>query len=152
MKNVILLIILMTYSSLPSAHEDSFKLIINGKEIRITTSDLEKMPLSEIKTSTNFTPLSIFTGVKFRELVKKYNIVAGQIRAFAWDDYSYTMPVAELLEYDVILAYKKDGNYIDLSELGPYAVIYPRDSHSELETLDVNAKTVWQVKTLETVK
>lgn len=56
------------------------------------------------------------------------------------------------MKYNVILAYKKDGDYIDISELGPYAVIYPSESYPELKTLDVNAKTVWQIKTIESLE
>jgi len=152
MLNKIFFFITMIFSSLCLANDHSFKLIINGKETRITTADLEKILSLEIRTSTNFTPSSVFTGVSFKELAKNYPIGLGRIRAFAWDDYSYTMPIPELLKYNAILAYKKDGNYIDISALGPYAIIYPRDSYPELETLEVNAKTVWQIKTLEILK
>lgn len=38
-----------------------------------------------------------------------------------------------------------------MSEMGPYAIIYPRDNYHELKTLEVNAKTVWQVKTIESL-
>ncbi|KOC90172.1 oxidoreductase [Winslowiella iniecta] len=152
MTNAILLAMALAFSTLCLAHENSFRLINNGNEISITTADLEQMPSSEIRTSTNFTPLSVFTGVRFSELAENYAIGSGEIRVFAWDDYSYTMPVAELLQYNVILAYKKNGSYIDISALGPYVIIYPRDDYPELETLDVNAKTVWQIKTLEIIE
>lgn len=152
MRKIILYVIIMIFSSYTLANVDSFKLTDGEKKIIITTSDLELLPAYEIKTSTNFTPLSVFKGASFRDLANKYNIVSGDLRVFAWDDYSYTIPVSELFKYNAILAYKKNGAYMDLSELGPFAIIYPRDSYPGIDMLDVNAKTVWQVKTIEVVK
>lgn len=137
------------FSSLSSAQEDTLILVNKGIETVITTADLERLPSLTLKTTTNFTPQSVFVGVRFSDLLQNYQISSGMIRAFAWDDYSYTLPVAELIKYNVILAYKKDSKYMDISEMGPYAIIYPKDDHSELRTLDVNAKTVWQVKKIE---
>ena len=68
------------------------------------------------------------------------------MRAFAWDDYSYSMPIEEMIKFRVIVAYLRGGKPIDVGELGPFAIIYPRDQYPELNNLDVNAKTVWQVK------
>ncbi|MCT2386549.1 molybdopterin-dependent oxidoreductase [Erwinia pyrifoliae] len=145
----IFFILSILFSSFGLAQEDTLVLINQGTKINITTADLEKLPSLKIKTSTNFTPQSIFTGVKLSDLLKNYHVSSDVIRVFAWDDYSYTLPVAELLKYQVILAYKKNNEYMDMSEMGPYAIIYPRDIYHELKTLEVNAKTVWQVKTIE---
>jgi hypothetical protein len=54
-----------------------------------------------------------------------------------------------MIKYRVIVAYLRGGKPIDVGELGPFAIIYPRDQYPELNNLDVNAKTVWQVKRLE---
>ncbi|WP_168385237.1 oxidoreductase [Erwinia amylovora] len=147
----IFLMLSIFFSNLCSAEEDALVLIHHGTKIYITTADLEKLPSWEIKTSTNFTPQSIFTGVKLSDLLENYHVSSEVIRAFAWDDYSYTLPVAELIKYSVTLAYKKNNEYMDMSEMGPYAIIYPRDNYHELKTLEVNAKTVWQVKTIESL-
>lgn len=137
------------FSGVCLAQGDSLVLVNKGIRVNITTTDLENMPSLEIKTATNFTPESVFTGVRLKDLLEAYHVSSGSIRVFALDDYSYTLPVAELLKYNVILAYKRDNNYIDISEMGPYVVIYPRDKYPELKTLDVNAKTVWQIGTIE---
>ncbi|WP_199639550.1 oxidoreductase [Serratia sp. PAMC26656] len=121
----------------------------DGEKVKITLQALEAMPSSSIKTSTNFTPEAVFTGVEFTSLAKEYGLTGNNVRAFAWDDYSYSMPAAELSKYKVIIAYKKNGELMDVSELGPFAIIYPRDSYPELNNIDVNAKTVWQIKMLE---
>lgn len=150
MKSIINVIIIVFTCFNAFAADNSFYLQKkDGKKITITTQNLESMPVYKISTSTNFTNKSEYSGVKFSTLLEKYGISGTEIRVFAWDDYSYTIPVKELLKYNVIVAYKKNGQYIPISDLGPYAVIYPRDENPELKNLDVNARTVWQMKGME---
>ncbi|MEN4591713.1 molybdopterin-dependent oxidoreductase [Pantoea agglomerans] len=143
---------LIALISAKAAYADSFVLADGSKEINISTEDLQKLPVTSITTATNFTPNSTFEGVTFAELLSKYSITASSLRVYALDDYSYTLPVGELLKYQVILAYRKNGQLIPVSDLGPFAVIYPRDQHQELNKLEVNAKTVWQINRIEVIK
>lgn len=138
--------------SAKAACADTFVLADSEKEIKVTTQDLLKMPANSITTSTNFTPKSTFQGVVIEELLSKYGIKASSLRVYALDDYSYTLPVDELVKYHVILAYRKNAHFMPVSDLGPFAVIYPRDQHPELNKLEVNAKTVWQVSRIEAIK
>lgn len=144
--------VLFALISAKAACADSFVLADGGKEINVSTEDLVKLPVTSITTSTNFTPKATFEGVTFTELLSKYSIRASSLRIYALDDYSYTLPVNELTKYHVILAYRKNGKVIPVSDLGPFGVIYPRDNHPELNKLEVNAKTVWQINRIEVVK
>ncbi|HGJ5890440.1 MAG TPA: molybdopterin-dependent oxidoreductase [Arsenophonus apicola] len=144
-----LLMVLVFISISANSEIDYLYLKKDGETIKITRHDLEKLPSHSIVTSTNFTKKNEFLGVKFKEILNKYKITATTVRAFAYDNYSFTLPVKELLDYEVILAYKKNGDYMELSELGPFVIIYPRDSYPDLDLLSVNAKTVWQIKLLE---
>ncbi|HHK8153083.1 MULTISPECIES: putative pterin-binding protein [Serratia] len=149
-KGLMTLLLLSLFSAPLYAVVDSFYLKpADGEKIKVTRQMLEAMPSHTIKTSTNFTPEEAFTGVEFSELVKAYHLQGKSVRAFAWDDYSYSMPIDEMIKYRVIVAYLRGGKPIDVGELGPFAIIYPRDQYPELNNLDVNAKTVWQVKRLE---
>lgn len=142
-----ILLVFISYSA--NAAIDYLYFKKGGETIKITRHDLEVLPSHTIVTSTNFTKKNDFLGVKFKEILNKYKITATTVRAFAYDNYSFTLPIKELLDYEVILAYKKGGKYMELSDLGPFSIIYPRDSCPELDLLLVNAKTVWQIKTLE---
>ena len=141
----------LSMTSAPVVLADTLQLVFGKTTKTITTEDLSHLALSTIKTSTNFTPEAKFEGVTFTTLLKSYGVQASQLRIFALDDYSYTLPVAELDKYGVILAYKKNGKQIPVSDLGPFAVIYPRDQHPELNNLEVNARTVWQINRIEAV-
>lgn len=121
---------------------------ISGEKIKVSTSDLESLNPSLVKTETIYTGDEEFTGVLFSDLFKKYNITGKYVRAFAWDDYSYSMSLGELENCRVIIAYKQNGEYLTIENLGPFAIIYPKDACHDLNKLDVNAKTVMQVKSL----
>lgn len=144
--------VLLALISVKAAYADSFVLVNDSKEINVSTEDLLKLPVTSIATSTNFTPKATFEGVTFKELLSKYSITASSLRVYALDDYSYTLPVGELEKYHVILAYRKNDKVIPVSDLGPFAVIYPRDQNPELNKLEVNAKTVWQINRIEAIK
>jgi hypothetical protein len=145
-----ILIIMMITSLNVCADIDSFVIKNkNGDEINVTRNDMETLPNYKITTSTNFTPRGDFIGVKFQDLMKYYKLSGGKIRVFALDDYSFTININEMIRYNVIVAYKMNGEYMKVSELGPFAIIYPIDQFPELESLSVNAKTVWQIKFLE---
>lgn len=120
-----------------------------GEKVKVKIRDLETLSSKSVKTETIYTGEEIFTGVLIKEIFKKYKIKGNYVRAFAWDDYSYSVSVDELEKCDVILAYKQSGEYMKIENHGPFAIIYPKGVCPELNTLDINAKTVMQVKLLE---
>ncbi|HFL1539375.1 TPA: molybdopterin-dependent oxidoreductase [Enterobacter asburiae] len=140
----------LLFISFFSHADECFELNSVGKEaINVCRQDLEKLPRFSFKTATIYTPAEIFEGVKVKDLIKHYNITGDTARAYAWDDYSYSIPVAEMIKYDVMLAYKRNGVEMSLENLGPFAIVYPSDLYPDLNTLDANAKTVFQLKQLE---
>jgi hypothetical protein len=144
--------VILILISANAACSDAFVLADGDSEVTITTQDLLQMPVTSITTATNFTPKSTFEGVAFAELLSKYKVHASSLRVYALDDYSYTLPVSELVKYRVILAFRKNDHFIPVSDLGPFAVIYPRDQNPELNKLEVNAKTVWQINRIEAIE
>ncbi|MCW0314501.1 MULTISPECIES: molybdopterin-dependent oxidoreductase [Pantoea] len=147
-----ILALVMSVMLSPVALADSFKLVDGNTVKTVSTADLEKMPTASITTGTNFTPKATFTGVPFQDFLNKYNVRAKALRFFALDEYSYTVPVDELLKYSAILAYRKNGKFMPVSDLGPYVVIFPRDEHPELPRADINAKTVWMISEVKVIR
>ncbi|MCX8967029.1 oxidoreductase [Erwinia psidii] len=149
----LILILLIALPSWVFANNDSFTLINNNQTFQVTTAELESFPSNDIKTSTNFTPACNFSGALVSDFVRKYNIDPNsKFKIFALDDYSYTVPVNELIKYHALLAYKKDNKYMDIASLGPFATIFPKDDVPELQNLDIDAKTVWMIKSIEVEK
>lgn len=147
-KYLVLILVFFTLSSYAEVDYFTLKMPENNK-VKISRSELEKLPEHTITTSTNYTDRDVFVGVKISDFLKQYAIEGTDIRAFAWDAYSFTLPVNEAVKYSAIIAYKRGGKYMSVSELGPFAIIYPRDDIEATEWLSIDAKTIWQVKALE---
>ncbi|EHA9278226.1 oxidoreductase [Salmonella enterica subsp. enterica serovar Shubra] len=143
-----LFLILCVFSKGVLSEQSSFELVTNGSKKTITMSNLEELPQFTFRTSTNYTGEDAFTGVKFDDFIKRYHVNGEKVRVFAWDGYSFSMPLNELKKYNVIIAYKKGGKLMDAESLGPFALVYPRDLFPELNRVDADAKTIWQLRVI----
>lgn len=147
-KNIIMYITIFFGSNCYAAVDYFDIKLKDEKIIRINVSDLEKLPQNVFTTTTNFTGKEEFTGPTIKDVFDFYNIKGDFIHALAWDEYTYKIPIKELESYGVIFAYKRNGKYMDIKTLGPVGIVYPKDKLKNINNLDVNAKTVWQIKLL----
>ncbi|MCW0232970.1 MAG: molybdopterin-dependent oxidoreductase [Ferrovibrio sp.] len=89
-----------------------------------------------------------FQGPLLRDVLKAVGALDSKqggksIKVFAIDGYGAEIPLAEIRQYDVLLALKADGKYLGLGGRGPTWVVYPRDDkHPALKSHD-DAKWVW---------
>ena len=67
----------------------------------------------------------------------------------ALDDYSREIPIEDLVRNKAILAMKRDGQYLSVSDKGPLFVVYPYDSKAELKNEKYYSRSVWQVRRIE---
>ncbi|MDZ7862393.1 molybdopterin-dependent oxidoreductase [Acidovorax sp.] len=92
---------------------------------------------------------SRWRGVSLRQLVA---LLGGnerhQIELTAMNDYSVRIPWSDLVEYDPILAYRRDQQPINIRDKGPLILIYPFDRHPRLQKQDYVNRTIWQVNAL----
>ena len=66
----------------------------------------------------------------------------------ALNNYRSEIPVSDLAEHGVILAYKQDGEYMPISDKGPLFVVYPFDADPELNTEVYYTRSAWQVRSI----
>ncbi len=66
----------------------------------------------------------------------------------ALNDYVSTIPVKDFTLYNVILAMKRDGEYMQVRDKGPLFIIYPYDSMQELQSQTYYTRSAWQVAKL----
>ena len=59
------------------------------------------------------------------------------------------IPVADIRQYDVILARLMDDKPMPLRDKGPLFIIYPFDRHPELRNSVYYSRSAWQLKALE---
>jgi hypothetical protein len=104
----------------------------------------------EIKTRTPFTEgVSVFRGVRVRDLLRKVGATGSKVQATAINLYSSEIPISDFERYDVILAMEVDGKPLRVRDKGPLWVIYPYD-HPELSGDKlIERRSVWQLVKLD---
>ncbi len=122
---------------------------VDGQEQAVTALDmkmLESLPVETITTRTPWTKGDTeFTGVRMNVLMEYVGANDNDITLSALDEYSIDVTDPEYDAYPVILAYKVDGEYISVRELGPLWVMYPFDDYPDLDTSTNKARSVWQL-------
>lgn len=147
-----LMMVLVSYSALGA----ELKLEVSGKISKYTDQQKKLYFLPErellalkkhsIRTSTNWTPVETFSGFKVSDLLAKVGATGSKMEIHCLDGYQYTVPIADVRRYGLILAYEREGRRMALKDLGPMGLIYPRDQYpNELKGPEIDAKTTWQV-------
>jgi hypothetical protein len=122
----------------------------NGKVARFDLAGLERLGKTVVKTTTKWTEGQIaFEGVPMRDLLKAVGATGSEIVAVAINDYKVTIPTADFDKYNVILAYRRDGNVMPVRDKGPLWIMYPFDDHPEIKTDLYYSRCAWQLKAIE---
>jgi hypothetical protein len=111
---------------------------------------LESMGMVEFTTTTPWYDGPVeFEGVPMRKLLEVIGAEASsEITAIALNDYKATIPAEDFNKFEVILALKRDGEYMPIRDKGPLFIVYPYDSESELATQKYYSRSVWQISQL----
>lgn len=108
---------------------------------------LEKLKSEKIKTSTPWFDNEVeFEGALMTELMKLVQADGKEVVVTALNDYQAPVPIADFAAHGTILAYKRDGEYMPVSDKGPLFIIYPYDSDPELNTQKYYSRSVWQIR------
>jgi hypothetical protein len=110
---------------------------------------LERLGVSGFQTSTPwYDGLVQFEGVRMDRLMQEVGAAGDTVVAYALNDYSTKIPMADFARYDVILALKRDGEYMPVRDKGPLFIVYPYDSSPELKHQRFYSRSAWQVAKL----
>ncbi|QOF75041.1 molybdopterin-dependent oxidoreductase (plasmid) [Aminobacter sp. SR38] len=110
---------------------------------------LEDMGLTSIDTKTPwFTGMHKFEGVPLDRIMKLIAAHGKEVVAVALNDYSTTIPLKDFADYGVLLALKRDGQYMPVSDKGPLFIVYPYDRDPELQSQKFYSRSVWQLSRL----
>ncbi|MGO4705243.1 molybdopterin-dependent oxidoreductase [Microvirga sp. 2MCAF38] len=89
-----------------------------------------------------------FEGISLDKLMKRVGAKGERVVAVALNDYSSEIPIEDFAKYNVILALKRNGEYMPIRDKGPLFIIYPFDSIPELKSQTYYGRSVWQVAKL----
>ena len=90
-----------------------------------------------------------FEGVLLAKLLDTVGGAGDRLVVTALNDYVTEIPAADAREFGVILALKRDGQYMPVSDKGPIFIIYPFDSNSALKAQVYYKRSAWQVSRIE---
>ncbi|MBT5414865.1 MAG: molybdopterin-dependent oxidoreductase [Rhodospirillaceae bacterium] len=121
----------------------------DGEHAYFDRAMLESIGLWNVNTSTPWSNApNRFEGVLARDLLRAVGAKGDRVTAKALNDYVIDIPIADFLKYPVILAIKKDDNYLKIRDKGPIQIVYPRDSYAELNSPRYSQKWVWHLSEL----
>lgn len=118
--------------------------------VTFTLASLEKLGTTNLVTKTPFTPQPVhFTGVLLRTVLSAVGAKGTSLHAMALNDYAVDVPIADVEQYDVLLATRIDGEPMRIREKGPLWIIYPWSQHPELSGPVYESRSIWQVRSLD---
>lgn len=117
-----------------------------GKTAQFDREMLEAMGVVSISTTTPwFTGTTKFEGVPLEKVMEAVGAEGEEVETVALNDYKVTLPVADFKEFGVLLALKRDGEYMPVRDKGPLFIVYPYDSDPRLKNQKYYARSVWQL-------
>jgi hypothetical protein len=121
-----------------------------GGEVRFDRDMLEAMGTISFETATPWDKERVrFEGVPLGRLLDRLGASGSRLIAVALNDYSAELPVEDVRRYDIILALKRNGEYMPVQNRGPLFIVYNFDSDPELKNQKFYSRSVWQVARLE---
>jgi hypothetical protein len=121
----------------------------NGAPVAFTRSQLEALGSTTLVTTTPWhTGPMTFEGIPMKTLMEKVGASGTKIIATALNKYSAEIPVTDFSQFDVLLAYKRDGNYMTVRDNGPLFIVYPFDRDVQLKSETFYNRSAWQVHSM----
>ncbi|MGS2744666.1 molybdopterin-dependent oxidoreductase [Halomonas sp. LS-001] len=121
-----------------------------GDEAHFDSAMISALPQHHFSTGTPWTDQSSdFSGPLVRELLDYLQVDSEEVHVSALNGYEAHIPVQDFMDYDVLLAFKRDGKAIPIREYGPLWVLYPFDHDAELLSETFRFRAVWQVMQIE---
>jgi len=144
-------------ASLPAPAERPI-LTVSGK-ISVTNRDntalfdramLEALGMVTIETTTPWHEgKNTFEGVSLDKLLKHVGATGERVVVVALNDYTTDIPIEDFRKFNVILALKRNGEYMPIRDKGPLFIIYPYDSNPDLKSQTYYARSAWQVARID---
>ncbi len=122
--------------------------------VTLTLEDILSLPDTTYKTELPWLKeTSEFTGIKLSTLLTQaYGSIPQIVDVKGLNNYHINISREDIINYQPILAYKKDNHYIKVRDKGPYWVVYPLNLYPELNRTKYHAQMVWQVNEITLVQ
>jgi hypothetical protein len=148
----------VAYAASLAAPTDRPILTISGK-IGVTNKDgtaqfdrsmLEALGMVKVETTTPWHEgKNTFEGVSLDKLLRHVGATGERVVVVALNDYTTDIPIEDFRKFNVILALKRNGEYMSVRDKGPLFIIYPYDSNPDLKSQTYYARSAWQVARID---
>ena len=125
--------------------------IKSAKPVRFDLATLESLGLIRFTTPTSWTTEpATFEGVLLSALLDVVGAdpSAKSLILTALNDYESPAPIADGRKWPVMLALKRDGEYMSRRDRGPIWMIYPQHAYPEVGQREYLSRWVWQLKAI----
>lgn len=121
----------------------------NGTTAEFDRQSIEALEQNAIRTKTPWydSPV-VFEGVPMSKIMDHVGAYGDRVLAVALNDYTTEIPMSDFARYGVLLALKRDGEYMPVNDKGPLFIVYPYDSAPELSRPPYIGRSAWQVAQL----
>ena len=120
-----------------------------GTVARLDMKMIEALPQQTFTTRTPWYDRPVtFTGPLLADVMAAVGAKGSALAATAINDYSITIPMADVNARKVIVARLIDGKPIPVREKGPLFVVYPFDTDAALRTSVYYERSIWQLKAM----
>jgi len=110
---------------------------------------LESLGMETITTTTPWHKGQVtFEGVPMAKVMELVAAKGKTVKALALNDYVTQIPMEDFAKFGVILALKRDGEYMPVRDKGPLFIVYPYDSRPELKSQTYYGRSAWQLAKL----
>lgn len=110
---------------------------------------LEALGTSGFETATPWYEGPVrFDGVRMDRLMQAVGASGDRVLAYALNDYSTELPMSDFARHNVILALKRNGQYMSVRDKGPLFIVYPFDSDPALRHQRYYSRSAWQLARL----
>jgi hypothetical protein len=86
-----------------------------------------------------------FSGVPMSRLLDFVGAKGTTLSVTALNDYATDIPLEDFKAHPVLLAMKRDGQYMPVRDKGPLFIVYNYDSNAELQHQRFYSRSAWQV-------
>jgi hypothetical protein len=121
-----------------------------GATARFDRAMLEEFDITQFTTTTPWYDGPVtFEGVRMGHLMETLGAQGDTLIARALNDYETRVPLRDTIDFDVLMAMKRNGEYMPVRDKGPLFIVYPFDSNPVLKNQRYYGRCAWQLSQIE---
>jgi hypothetical protein len=121
----------------------------NGDKADFDLDMLHALGTRALSATTSWTDgTQEFSGVLMRDLLAAVGAKGKTVEAIALNDYTYSIDIEDFSLHPVIVATRLNGKILKIRDKGPLWIVYPLDTFTEEQRINIERRMVWQLRQL----